>query len=72
MTQRATLRRLSSHVRKHPAADELERFMRRELSGPVNAWVVRHLLTGCPACVSVTRRLWALADGAPPDAEARE
>jgi hypothetical protein len=72
MTQLATLPSLSSQVRRHPATDELERFMRRELPGPVNAWVVRHLLTGCPSCLQATRRLWALADGAPLDAEGRE
>lgn len=24
--------------------------------------IVRHLLTGCPQCVTVTRRLWNLGD----------
>jgi hypothetical protein len=43
-----------------PGAKELERFMRRELSRPEVLAVVRHLLTGCPRCVVVTRRSWDL------------
>jgi len=49
----------------HPHPTQLERFMRGELPGLVVRSIVRHLLTGCPSCLSVTRRLWVLADGAP-------
>ncbi len=40
-----------------------------ELSRPEVLAVVRHLLTGCPRCVEVTRRLWALGEWAPHAAE---
>ena len=46
----------------HPGEPELSRFMRGELKGPGLCRVVRHLLTGCPACRRVTRRLWGLGD----------
>jgi hypothetical protein len=44
----------------HPHPAELERFMRGELSRGEACPVVRHLLVACPACLKVTRRLWAL------------
>ena len=47
----------------HPAAEELESFMRGELTRPAVSVLVRHLLTGCPRCVAVTRRLWDFGDG---------
>ncbi len=48
----------------HPEKSELVRFMRGELKGPELSRVVRHLLTGCPTCSLVTRRLWGLGDKA--------
>ena len=51
----------------HPHPKQLERFMLGRLSRPEVAVVVRHLLTGCPACLQVTRRLWDLGDRAPLD-----
>ncbi len=52
----------SPHRRSHPGPRELERFMGGELSPAGCSAVVRHLLTGCPRCVAVTRRLWALGE----------
>jgi hypothetical protein len=46
----------------HPTAEELESFMRGELKRPAVSTLVRHLLTGCPRCVAVTRRLWNLGE----------
>ena len=46
----------------HPAQEHLERFMRGELARDEAAGLVRHLLTGCPRCVGVIRRLWRLGD----------
>jgi hypothetical protein len=46
----------------HPEEPELSRFVRGELKGPDLRRIVRHLLTGCPACRRVTRRLWGLGD----------
>lgn len=53
-----------SQAPSHPGQDCLERFFRRELSRAERRTVVRHLLTGCPTCLQVTRRLWSL--GEPP------
>jgi tetratricopeptide (TPR) repeat protein len=47
----------------HPELVLLERFMRDNVEAPERMRVVRHLLAGCPQCVAVTRRLWALAGG---------
>lgn len=52
---------------QHPDSQLLERFLRCELEGEERRIVVRHLLTGCPQCVAVTRRVWSLADGRGPD-----
>lgn len=52
---------------QHPDSQLLERFMRNELQGQERRLVVRHLLTGCPQCVSVTRKIWSLGDGRGPD-----
>jgi hypothetical protein len=49
----------------HPAKSVLERFMLGALKRPEAQAVVRHLLTGCPPCVAVTRRLWRLGDRSP-------
>jgi hypothetical protein len=46
----------------HPGPKQLERFLRGELPQPEVPPIVRHLLTGCPACLQVTRRLWRLGD----------
>lgn len=50
---------------EHPDTQLLERFMRAELKSAERKAIVRHLLTGCPQCVAVTRRLWALGDFSP-------
>lgn len=44
----------------HPAAADLARFIHGELKRPEARAIVRHMLTGCPQCVAVTRRLWSL------------
>jgi hypothetical protein len=49
-------------LRSHPDLHQLERFMRGELSGTAARTIVRHLLAGCPQCVQITRRFWALGD----------
>ncbi|HEV8578277.1 MAG TPA: hypothetical protein VGX68_04280 [Thermoanaerobaculia bacterium] len=49
----------------HPDAEQLERFILGEQPRSEVAVVVRHMLTGCPLCLEVTRRLWSLADRAP-------
>lgn len=49
-------------IEEHPDAQVLERFMRNELQGQERRTIVRHLLTGCPECMAVTRRLWFLAE----------
>ena len=45
-------------VRKHPARQDLTRFLFGELPRDKTRALVRHLLAGCPACLAVTRRLW--------------
>lgn len=52
---------------EHPDSQLLLRFLRCEVEGEERRIVVRHLLTGCPQCVAVTRRVWSLADGRGPD-----
>ena len=46
----------------HPDPADLERFVRGELGETERRAVVRHLLTGCPKCVAVTRRSWVRGD----------
>lgn len=46
----------------HPTESDLERFLRGDLTRAENRRVVRHLLTGCPSCVAVTRAVWRLGD----------
>jgi hypothetical protein len=46
----------------HPAPARLGSFVRGELSREDNRAVVRHLLTGCPACSDVLRPLLGQAD----------
>ena len=45
----------------HPCDGDLQKLMRGELSRPAARDVVRHLLTSCPQCMQVTRRLWPLS-----------
>jgi len=54
---------------RHPAKGQLERLIRGELEPQARLAVVRHLLTGCPRCAEVTRRLWGLGERVPRDAE---
>lgn len=49
----------------HPAEVRLESFLRGELSRAEVRPVVRHLLTGCPECLKVTRPFWALMQQEP-------
>jgi hypothetical protein len=46
----------------HPEPQQLGRFMRGESLRDECRLIVRHLLTGCPQCVAITRRFWVLAD----------
>jgi len=45
----------------HPRVVQFERFMCGGLPRLERVAIVRHLLTGCPRCVRVTRALWSLA-----------
>jgi len=45
--------------REHPKPDLLLRFLRGEVSASERRAVVRHLLTGCPECIAVTRPAWS-------------
>jgi hypothetical protein len=49
----------------HPETDQVERFLRGELTQPEVRTVVRHLLTRCPQCIGVAGRLWSLGNPAP-------
>jgi hypothetical protein len=50
---------LAARAEAHrPSEERLERFMRGMLPRAEVAAVVRHLLTGCPLCLAVTRELW--------------
>lgn len=46
----------------HPAPGLLEAFMRSEVAALDRLRIVRHLLSGCPQCVAVTRRVWSLGE----------
>jgi len=46
----------------HPAESDLQRFFFGELPRQEALTIVRHLLSGCSRCRSVTRRVWQLAD----------
>ncbi|HYO11736.1 MAG TPA: hypothetical protein VE685_00900 [Thermoanaerobaculia bacterium] len=48
--------------RAHPSSATLLRFLRKEATRAECRAVVRHLLTGCPECVAVTRTVWRFAD----------
>jgi hypothetical protein len=45
---------------------DLDGFLRGELPRDAVRALVRHLLTGCPACREVGRRAWELSDGEEP------
>lgn len=64
LSSREKTRRMGLAERDHPDPQELVGFMRGELSRSPARDVVRHLLTGCPQCLQITRRLWKL--GEPP------
>jgi hypothetical protein len=49
-------------VAAHPPEARLVLFMLQKLPQPEALPVVRHLLTGCPRCLTVTRRLWDLGE----------
>ena len=46
----------------HPSEQDLQSFLRGELSRAEVCAVVRHLLAGCAACREVTGRLWSFGD----------
>jgi len=46
----------------HPTPGLLEAFMRSEVAAPDRLRIVRHLLSGCPQCVAVTRHVWSLGE----------
>lgn len=46
----------------HPDRTQLERFIRGDLPRTEVALIVRHMLTGCPQCLKVTRHLWELME----------
>jgi hypothetical protein len=54
-------------IQSAPALDacghDLAGFLRGELPRDAVRALVRHLLTGCLACVQVTRRIWELSEG---------
>lgn len=53
---------LHSRDASHPEPLQLARLIRGELLRAEVLVVVRHLLTGCPRCTSVTQRLWMLGE----------
>jgi len=57
-----SLQRTRVGLQSHPEPAELLRFLRGEASQAEAQAVVRHLLTGCPQCVAVTRPVWRLAE----------
>lgn len=59
------LRHPHDHPRDHPDTSLLEGLLRGELSAAECRTVVRHLLTGCPSCVQVTRHGWPLGSKIP-------
>lgn len=50
----------------HPSRNQLERFLRGELSEELGAAIVRHLLARCPQCLEVTGGIWARASAKMP------
>lgn len=51
----------------HPSREELEKFMRAELSPSEMAALLRHLMTGCRTCREFTGPLWSLGEDEEPD-----
>jgi tetratricopeptide (TPR) repeat protein len=47
----------------HPTREELEKFMRADLTPMEMAIILRHLMTGCRACREITGPLWSLGEG---------
>ena len=47
---------------EHPTPALLLRFLRGEPNLAERRDIVRHLLTGCPECLAVTRPVWKLAE----------
>jgi hypothetical protein len=56
----------------HPESRQLQCFLRGELPRREAREIVRHLLTGCPQCRQVTRRLWKNPRDLAPDPELQE
>jgi hypothetical protein len=50
------------HPRPEPSAEQLAGLFRGELPRDEARVIVRHLLTGCPDCLQVTRWLWNLGE----------
>jgi hypothetical protein len=50
------------HFRPKPSEQDLAGFLRGALPRDQTREIVRHLLTGCPVCLQVTRRLWNLGE----------
>lgn len=46
----------------HPQKSALDRFLRGEAATAERRAVLRHLLTGCPECVSATRPFWQMTE----------
>jgi hypothetical protein len=46
----------------HPDRIQLQCFMSGDLPRAEVAPIVRHMLTGCPQCLQVTRQLWELIE----------
>lgn len=57
-----SLQRTRAGPQSHPEPAELLRFLRGEASQAEAQAGVRHLLTGCPQCMAVTRPVWRLAE----------
>jgi hypothetical protein len=58
-----SLQRTRVSPQSHPEPIALLRFLRGEASREEAQAIVRHLLAGCPECVTVTRPAWRLAEG---------
>jgi hypothetical protein len=54
---------MEGHEAKADCDHDLDGFLRGALPRDAVRALVRHLLTGCPACFRVTRRAWELSQG---------